>query len=123
MDAQTVTAMLERHFSSGDPDASHAMYQDDAVLEFPQSGERCQGVANLKAWRSSYPATTAVEFREVRGRDDLWVAELSITYDGGPPSHGVSVLELRDGKIARETIYVADGWEPPDWRAPWRSAP
>jgi SnoaL-like domain len=123
MDAQTVRAMLKRHFSSNDPDDSHAMYQDEAVLEFPQSGERFEGVANLKAWRSSYPATTAVAFREVRGKDDLWVAELSITYDGGPPSHGVSVLELRDGRIARETIYVADGWDPPEWRARWRSAP
>jgi hypothetical protein len=115
--------MLEQHFTSEDPAASHAMYHDDAVLEFPQSGERFVGVENMREWRSSYPASTAVEFREIRGGDDFWVAEISISYDGGPWSFGVSILEFRDDKIARESIYVAEGWEPPDWRAQWRSAP
>jgi SnoaL-like domain len=123
MDAATVRAMLEQHFASEDPEASHEMYHDDAVLEFPQSGERFVGVESLSEWRSSYPASTAVEFREIRGRDDLWIAEISISYDGGDPNFGVSILELRDDKIARESIYVAEGWAPPEWRAQWRSAP
>ena len=123
MDANTIRAMLEQHFTSGDPDFSHEMYQHDAVLEFPQSGERFEGVENLREWRSNYPASTAVEFREIRGRDDFWVAELSIRYDDGPPNFGVSILELRGDKIARESIYVAEGWEPPEWRSQWRSAP
>jgi hypothetical protein len=123
MDAATVRAMLEQHFTSGDPDVSHAMYHDDAVLEFPQSGERFQGVENLREWRSNYPASTKFEFREIRGGGDLWVAEVSISYDDGPWSFGVSILELREDKIARESIYVAEGWEAPEWRAQWRSAP
>ena len=123
MDAATVRAMLEQHFASGDPDVSHAMYHDDAVLEFPQSGERFEGVENLREWRSDYPASTKVEFREIRGGGDLWVAEISISYDDGPWSFGVSVLEFREDKIARESIYVAEGWEAPEWRARWRSAP
>jgi SnoaL-like domain len=123
MDAATVRAMLEQHFTSGDPDVSHAMYHDDAVLEFPQSGERFVGVENLREWRSNYPANTAVEFREIRGAADLWVAEISISYDGGPGSFGVSILEFRDEKIARESIYVTEAWEAPEWRAKWRSAP
>jgi hypothetical protein len=123
MDAATIKAMLEQHFTSGDPHVSHAMYQADAVLEFPQSGERFVGVENLREWRSNYPASTEVEFGEIRGRDDFWVVELSIRYDEGPASFGVSILELRDDKIARETIYVAEGWDAPEWRAQWRSAP
>ena len=123
MDAATIKAMLEQHFTSGDPHVSHAMYQGDAVLEFPQSGERFVGVENLREWRSNYPASTEVEFGEIRGRDDFWVVELSIRYDEGPASFGVSILELRDDKIARETIYVAEGWDAPEWRARWRSAP
>jgi hypothetical protein len=58
-----------------------------------------------------------------RGRDDLWVAELSVTYDSGPRNFGVGILELRGDKIARESIYVTEGWEPPEWRAQWRAAP
>jgi SnoaL-like domain len=123
MDNATVKAMLEQHFASSDPDVAHEMYHDDAVLEFPQSGERFVGVENLRAWRSNYPASTKVEFREIRGRDDLWVAEISISYDQGPWNFGVSILELRGDKIARESIYVTEGWEPPEWRARWRSAP
>jgi SnoaL-like protein len=123
MDEATVRAMLEQHFTSSDPHRSHEMYHDDAVLEFPQSGERFEGVENLREWRSSYPASTKVEFREIRGRDDLWVAELSISYDQGAWNLGVSILEFRGDRIARETIYVTEGWEAPEWRAQWRSAP
>jgi hypothetical protein len=123
MDAATIKAMLEQHFTSGDPDASHAMYHEDAVLEFPQSGERFEGVENLREWRSAYPASTSVEFREIRGAEDVWVAEVSISYDDNPPMLGLSILEIRGDKIARETIYVTDPWEAPEWRARWRSAP
>ena len=125
VDAATVAAMLQQHFeyAASDPNRAHEMYADDAVLEFPQSGERFVGVENLREWRSNYPASTTVEFREIRGRDDLWVAEISITYDGGPWNFGVSILEFRGQKIVRESIYVAEGWEPPEWRARWRSAP
>jgi hypothetical protein len=123
MDEATVRAMLEQHFTSSDPHRSHEMYHEDAVLEFPQSGERFEGVDNLREWRSSYPAETRVEFREIRGRDDLWVAELSISYDQGAANFGLSILEFRGDKIARETIYVTEGWEAPEWRAQWRSAP
>jgi hypothetical protein len=123
MDEATVRAMLEQHFTSSDPHRSHEMYHDDAVLEFPQSGERFEGVENLREWRSSYPAETRVEFREIRGRDDLWVAELAISYDEGAWNLGVSILEFRGDRIARETIYVTEAWQAPEWRAQWRSKP
>jgi ketosteroid isomerase-like protein len=125
VDAATIKAMLEQHFefAASDPERAHQMYAEDAVLEFPQSGERFEGVANMREWRSDYPADTSFEFSEVRGKDDIWVAELTVIYDEGPRNFGVSILELRDGKIARETIYVAEGWEAPQWRAEWRSAP
>ena len=122
MDAASVRGMLEQHFTS-EGHASHAMYHEDAVLEFPQSGERFVGVENMREWRSNYPASTAVEFREIRGSNNFWVAEITISYGGGPGNFGVSILEFRDDKIARESIYVAEGWEPPEWRAQWRSAP
>jgi hypothetical protein len=125
MDADTVRRMLEQHFefSRTDPERAHEMYTDDAVLEFPQSGERFIGVENFREWRSGYPANTNFVFREVRGEGDRWVAELSVTYDEGPENFGVSIVELRGEKIARETIYVTEAFEPPEWRARWRSAP
>jgi hypothetical protein len=94
MDDAAVKAMLLRHFEFArrDPDIAHDMYHVDAVLEFPQSGERFVGVENFREWRSNYPASTAFD-------------------------------EPRDDKIARESIYVTEGWEPPAWRAQWRAAP
>lgn len=117
--------MLKRHFeyAASDPDLAHDMYRDDAVLEFPQSGERFVGVANFREWRSGYPASTSFEIREVRGAGDLWIAEGTITYDDGPRNLAVSILELRGEKIARESIYVSEGWDAPEWRARWRAAP
>ena len=125
MDAETVRAMLAEQFeyAGKDADRSHAMYSEDAVLEFPQSGERFVGLENFREWRRQYPASVSFELGEVRGEGDVWVAELTLTYDEGAPHFGVSILELRDGKIARETIYVTEGFEAPEWRAPWRSAP
>ena len=123
MDAQTIKAMLEQHFefSGTDPDRAHAMYTEDAVLEFPQSGERFVGVENMREWRSRYPAQTSITCRETRGRDDLWITELSIRYDDGPEAFGLAIHELRGDKIARETIYYAEGFEAPEWRAQWRA--
>jgi hypothetical protein len=125
MDAATVQAMLQQHFdySRSEPDRAHEMYTEDAVLEFPQSGERFVGVENFREWRSSYPANTSFDFQRVRGGDDVWVAELTVTYDGGRPNFGVSIVELRDDRIARESIYITEAFEPPEWRAQWRAEP
>ena len=125
MDESTIRAMLEHNFehARSDPELAHATYHDDAVLEFPQSGERFVGVDNFREWRGGYPASTRFALQEIRGGDDVWVVELTVRYDEGPENFGVGILELRDDKIARETIYVAEGWEPPDWRARWRAAP
>ena len=113
-----------QHFENAgnDPERAHAMYHEDAVLEFPQSGERFIGVANFREWRSN----SRRQLRSSSGKcgaRTTWVAEISVRYDQGPANFGVSVLELREGKIARETIYVTERWEPPEWRAQWRAAP
>lgn len=124
MDEATVLAALRRHweYEGKDYEISHELYHDDAVLEFPQSKERFEGKANFLAWRQHYPASLEFKIRRIRGCGSLWVAENSISYVGGPWSHTCSILEFRDNKVARETIYIMDGWEAPTWRAPWRAA-
>jgi SnoaL-like domain len=124
MDDQAVLVdKLRRYFehSGTDPDSAHEIYHDDAVLEFPQSGERFEGVANFKEWRSRYPADVRYRIRRTTAREDFVAVELSLSYDGGPWQYGVQLTEFRDGKVARERIYVTEGWEAPEWRAPWRS--
>jgi hypothetical protein len=110
--------------TGSDLDISHEIYHDDAFLEFPQSGERFEGVANFKEWRSQYPAENlALEMRSLRGQGDVWVVEGAISYDGGPWQPAVDILEFSGAKLARETIYVTEPWDAPEWRAAWRAAP
>lgn len=116
-------AQVHRHWEhiGTDVDISHEMYHDDAVLEFPQSGERFEGVANFKEWRSQYPADVRYRIRRMTAREDLVVVECSLSYNGGPWQFGVQLLDFRGAKVARERIYVMEGWEAPEWRARWRS--
>ena len=59
---------LWKTLADGDAAATaHEIYHDDAVLEFPQSGERFEGRANFQAWRELYPEPVQVP---------------------GPPNHG-----------------------------------
>lgn len=96
------------------------MYDEGAVLEFPQSGERFVGLAKFKAWRSIYPVPVRFEIRQIRGGGDFWVAENSVSYDGGPWHKSVSIVEFRDDRVVRETIYITQPWDAPEWRAPYR---
>jgi ketosteroid isomerase-like protein len=112
---------LRRHweFSGKDEDVSHEIYHDDAVLEFPQSGERFEGVENFREWRRLYPANIAFHLRRINHRDDLVVTEYLISYDGAPWMFTVSIMRFRDDRVAHERIYIMDGWEPAEWRKPW----
>ncbi len=123
VDQAVVRSTVERHWEyiGRDGDRSHEMYHDDAVLEFPQSGERFEGLANFKEWRSQYPGEAHYRIRRMTIRDDLAVVECSVQYGDGPWQFGVQLLDFRDDKVARERIYVMEGWEAPAWRAPWRS--
>ena len=94
------------------------IYADDAVLEFPQGGERIRGKANIIAMRSAYPARLDFQMHRTIGCHDLWVNEYVILYDG-KPINVVGIMEFRDGKVVRERIYFGEPWEPPAWRAQW----
>jgi hypothetical protein len=123
-EARELFLHLWRYTAEGDQAKVHALYHDDAVLEFPQSGERFLGKANIQGFREQYGAQTGVatldfEPRELRGHGDVWIGEGSARYDGGDPIHFVHILELRGGLVQRETIYFADPFPAPDWRKPW----
>lgn len=115
-----IRAALERYWANiTDPDVANQLYHDDLVLEFPQGGERIVGLANVRAMRETYPADVAFALRRLRGGGAHWVAECVVSYDGGPPNHGVQIVEFRGAKVAHETIYWGEPWEPPAWRAQW----
>jgi len=112
-------ARLEQHWKAsdrGDIDTEHAIYAADAILDYPQSGERFRGRSKIQAQRGGHPAERHFTILRIRGGGDLWVSECIITYDGAP-TYAVSVMEFADDLVTHETQYFADPFQAPAWRA------
>ena len=119
MDDQTVRLALERHWDASDANdfkIEHEIYDEDAVLDYPQSGERIRGRHNIQESRSVQPNKKRFTVRRIIGSGDLWVSEFILSYDG-MPSYAVSIMELRDGLVVHETQYFADRFNPDASRA------
>jgi hypothetical protein len=119
MDDRTVRLALERHWSAsdaGDFDVEHEIYREDAVLDYPQSGERIRGRHNIQQSRFLQPNRKRFTVRRMIGSNDLWVTEFILSYDD-VPSYAVSIMEFREGLVAHETQYFADRFGPAPSRA------
>ncbi len=119
MDENTIREALDRHWAASDAndfEVEHDIYREDAVLEYPQSGERIRGRRNIQESRTVQPNFKRFTVRRIVGWGDLWVTEFILTYDGRP-SYTVSVMEFLDGKVAHETQYFGDPFEPGPSRA------
>ena len=121
MDEGDIRAALDRHWAAsdaGDFAAEHEIYRDDAVLDYPQSGERIRGRERIQLSRAAQPNKKRFTVRRILGTSDLWVSEFVIAYDG-QPSYTVSIMEFEDGKVAHETQYFCDPFAPGPSRAQW----
>src|SRR5579872_4871658 len=119
MDDREIQAALDRHWAAsdaGDFEAEHEIYREDAVLDYPQSGERIRGRRNIQQSRYVQPNKKRFAVRRITGSGDLWVSEFTLSYDD-VPSYTVSIMEFRDGKVARETQYFTSPFEPSPTRA------
>jgi hypothetical protein len=119
MDDSKIREALDRHWAASDAsefEVEHDIYRDDAVLDYPQSGERIRGRRNIQASRTVQPNFKRFTVRRIVGSGDLWVTEFILTYDGRP-SYTVSVMEFQDGKVAHETQYFGDPFPPGPSRA------
>ncbi|MEO6842527.1 MAG: nuclear transport factor 2 family protein [Bradyrhizobium sp.] len=119
MDDQTMRAALRRHWEASDTsdfEVEHEIYHEDAVLDYPQSGERIRGRRNIQQSRTVQPNKKRFTVRRMIGGGDLWVTEFVLSYDG-IPSYTVSIMEFRDGRVAHETQYFADRFDPAPSRA------
>ncbi|WNV10506.1 nuclear transport factor 2 family protein [Tardiphaga sp. 709] len=114
-----VRAALERHWTASDAndfDIEHDIYHEDAMLYYPQSGERIRGRHNIQMSRLVQPNEKRFTVRRIVGSSELWVTEFILTYDG-IPSYAVSIMEFHEGRVANETQYFADRFEPAVSRA------
>ena len=111
---------------------------EDAIFEFPQSGERFRGLANIRGQFENYPdlepdstqleeviggATYALTpmytVVAVEGTGDRGTSLIRVRYPDGSRWWAVNLYEVRDGKIARSRAFFAPEFEPPDWRRPF----
>src|ERR1700710_479869 len=100
-------AAIEEHWrasESGDTETEHAIYAEDGILDYPQSGERFRGRATISAQRGGHPADRHFTVLRIVGTGSLWVSECIITYDG-VPTHSVSIMQFADEHVVHETQY------------------
>jgi hypothetical protein len=119
MEDRQVRIELERHWAASDANdfaVEHEIYCEDAVLHYPQSGECIRGRDKIQESRTVQPNKKRFSVERIIGTGDLWVTEFVLRYDG-VPSYVVSIMEFDGGKIARETQYFCDPFEPGPSRA------
>jgi hypothetical protein len=122
MQEEQIRESLNAHWlasAAGDANAEHDIYDDEAICDYPQSGERIHGRTNLQALRSHHPGNpSGFDVKRIVGHGNLWVTEYAITYQERT-SFTVSIMEFCNGKVVHETQYFADPFEAPDWRSKW----
>lgn len=119
MDDRTMRQALERHWQASDAndfEAEHDIYRDDAVLDYPQSGERIRGRRNIQESRFVQPDKKRFTIRRIIGSGDLWITEFVLRYND-KPSYAVSIMEFEEGLVTHETQYFTDPFDPAPSRA------
>jgi hypothetical protein len=114
-------AALQSHWAASDANdfaTEHQIYRADAVLEYPQSGERIRGRDNIQASRVAQPNAKRFTVRRIVGGGDLWITELVLKYDE-KPFYVVSVMEFEGREVVRETQYFGEAFAPGPSRAQW----
>lgn len=134
-------AVLSDIITTHDWDRLGEALHEDAVFEYPQSGERFRGLANIRAQFENYPnmdpgtsrlaevigddtyvMTPTYTVIRVEGSGQRGTGVIRIQYPDQSMWWAINLFELRDGRISRSRTYFAPDFEAPDWRAPYREA-
>jgi hypothetical protein len=115
----------------------------DCVHEYPQSGERVVGLANIRAVFEHYPGGLGRQYRaslKVAGDSPRWAIAPNFTlvrtsggggsyssamkaqYPDGSEWYVISMFELVEGRQKRASLFFAQVFEAPEWRRPFVEA-
>lgn len=104
------------------PQSGEEVHSTDAFAEivrnYPGGAARTE-VTRVVGAEDRWVVTPGNTALLVAGSGDLWWSEWRVTYPNGEVYLCVDLMELRDGKIWRETVYWASPFEAPAWRTPW----
>jgi ketosteroid isomerase-like protein len=104
--------------SDGDISVMDEVFADDAIVDWPASGERVTGAENRRSVYQRTPVLPKISFRRVFGDGDLWIVEGTFRYAGDPYA-GVLGFEFRDRRVVHQTGYWVKPSEAPAWREQW----
>jgi hypothetical protein len=124
-DVDTAIDQFRKGLEAGDMQSMAGSFDklasDDFVQEWPQSGERIRGKANLKRINENYAGATGTnpkgKLRRISGEGDTRVIEMTIDYGDGKPVSYVGIAQFKNGQLAKMTEYFASPFEAPAWRA------
>jgi hypothetical protein len=120
MDERAALEFLTELYSLLSAEAEDRIRHDEYTMEWPQSRERLRGRDTMKAFQESNAGSRPPRWvRRVLVREGLWVVEGSVDYGGGREGDFVLILELREGRVFKETRYYADKLEASEARARW----
>jgi hypothetical protein len=120
MDQRAAHEFLTELYSLLSAEAEDLIRHDEYTMEWPQSAERLRGRKKMKAFQESNEGSRPPRWpRRVLVREGLWVVEGSVDYGGGRDWDFVLILELREGKVFKETRYYAEPFEASEDRAEW----
>jgi hypothetical protein len=119
MDEQQASQFLTDLVSNLTAERLYQISHEDYTMEMPQSRERIRGREKMREFQEAYPNPPSIQVRRVLIRDGLWVLEGVNDYGGGQVYNVAVIIELKDGKMWRDTRYYAEPFEAPEWRAQW----
>src|SRR5215213_9145779 len=119
MDEQEAYRFLDALFSRLSAEAEDQIRHEDYTMEWPQSGERLRGRQKMREFQEAHAGSRPPRLRRVLVSEGLWVVEGIVDYSGGGQGDFVLTLELRDGKVFRETRDYAEPFKASDSRAQW----
>jgi hypothetical protein len=119
IDEQQAHHFLTEQLANLSAEEEYELRHEDYAMEMPQSGERIRGRGKMREFQEAYPTPPTIQLRRVLVREGLWVAEGVNDYGDGQVFTVVVIIELRDGKMWRDTRYYAEPFEAPQWRAQW----
>jgi len=119
MSGRATVEALVATLNAGDVAGMDDLFHEDAVMEWPQSGERIVGGDNRRLVYNAFPQLPTITPRRIVGEGTLWVAEATLDYGADAVYRAVFIFEMRHGKIAKETAYWSESFPAPDWRADW----
>lgn len=121
MDEQEAARFLTEGMTRMSAEWEYETRHEDYVMEMPQSGERIRSREKMREFQEAYAdhsTPPTISLRRAIVRENLWVGDSVADYSGHV-FHSAAILELRDGKIWRDTRYYAEPFEAPAWRAQW----